>query len=94
VLVAYNLFHRPEIALVLAFLPMMAFAMMGLRGALGVELLVVLIAIAWNTLPWMAPLPVWYPAGRGDCLAGGDGIGMGHLGQPDQRQRGFLISLS
>lgn len=63
VLIAYNLFHRPEIALVLAFLPMMAFAMMGLRGALGVELLVVLIATTWNTLLWMAPLPAGYQTG-------------------------------
>lgn len=77
VLVAYNLFHRPEIALVLAFLPMMAFAMMGLRGALGVELLVVLIAIAWNTLPWMAPLPAGYQTGVAIASLAATALGWG-----------------
>jgi signal transduction histidine kinase/CheY-like chemotaxis protein len=77
VLIAYNLFHRPEIALVLAFLPMMAFAMMGLRGALGVELLIVLIATAWNTLPWMAPLPAGYQTGVAIASLAATALGWG-----------------
>lgn len=63
VLIAYALFRRPEIALVLVFLPMMAFAMLGVRGALGIELLVILTATVWNVLPWLVPLPGGYQAG-------------------------------
>lgn len=63
VLIAYALFWRPEIALVLVFLPMMAFAMLGVRGALGIELLVILTATVWNALPWLVPLPGGYQAG-------------------------------
>ncbi len=63
VLIAYALFRRPEIALVLVFLPVMAFAMLGVRGALGVELLVILTATVWNVLPWLVPLPGGYQAG-------------------------------
>lgn len=77
VMIAYNLFHRPEIALTLVFLPMMAFAMMGLRGALGVELLVVWIATAWNTLPWMAPLPAGYQTGVAIASLAATALGWG-----------------
>ncbi|TLN12305.1 hypothetical protein FDZ74_10190, partial [bacterium] len=54
---AYNLYLRPEIALIFAIFPMMAFAMLGLRGTFGIEIFVILVAVCWNVLPGLTPLP-------------------------------------
>lgn len=58
--IAYNFYHRPEIALLFALFPMMAFSMLGLRGTFGIEAYTLLVAVSWNRLPGLSPLPYGY----------------------------------
>lgn len=59
-LYAYTVYQRPEIALFFWLFPLMAEMIYGLRGALVVEgLTILLITNLWR-IPWVAPLPQNY----------------------------------
>lgn len=57
---AYYYFGRPEIVILLIFLPMMAEVMVGLKQALFLEGVLLLLIIFWERVPFLAPLPADY----------------------------------
>jgi signal transduction histidine kinase/CheY-like chemotaxis protein len=60
ILGAYQLYTRPEIPLLLCLMPLMAATMLGLRGALVVELVILALSGAWGSTPALPTLPQEY----------------------------------
>ena len=57
---AIILYARPEIALIFLFFPMMAEVMMGLRPAVILETIIILLILLWNGVLWLPTLPAAY----------------------------------
>lgn len=57
IMTAYSFYSKPEILLSLAFLPIMAEVMLGIRPALVVEGFICILAIVWTHLPLVLPFP-------------------------------------
>ncbi len=54
---AYYYFERPEIVFLLIFFPMMAEVMLGLKQALFLEGMILLLVVFWERMSFLAPLP-------------------------------------
>jgi len=57
---AYTWYQRPEITLLLIFLPIMAEVMLGIKSALVLEAFLLILAGTWNSLGFLFPLPANY----------------------------------
>lgn len=57
---AFYYFERPEIVFLLIFFPMMAEVMLGLKQALFLEGMILLLVVFWERTPFLMPLPEGY----------------------------------
>ena len=80
VILAYDLYARPEITLVLTFLPLMAILTIGRAGTLMAETLVIAGVVSIQKLPFLPPLDAGYAAGimLGSLFNGFFGWGLYH----------------
>ena len=80
VILAYDLYARPEITLILTFLPLMAVLTIGRVGTLVAEALVIGAVVAIQKLPFTPPLDAAYAAGitLGSLFNGLFGWGLYH----------------
>lgn len=60
ILTGYTLYGKPEILLLLCFLPIMAEVTLGIRPAIVVEGIVCIIVLGWDALPFTRTLPLNY----------------------------------
>lgn len=60
VLLAWNYYQKPELLLLLCFLPIMAEVMMGFKPALALEAGIILLVLLWNRIAILLPLPEPY----------------------------------
>lgn len=57
IMLAYSYYLKPEIMLLFIFLPIMAEVMLGLKPTLILEASILLLALFWNRLTFLPPLP-------------------------------------
>ncbi len=58
---SFQFYHRPESLLLFIFLPIMSEVMMGLKPAIVLEAAIIILAVTWNRIGFLAPLPDPYP---------------------------------
>ncbi len=57
---AFHYFQQPEIVFLLIFFPMMAEVMLGLKQALFLEGMILILVVFWERIPFLMPLPESY----------------------------------
>lgn len=73
----YHLYRQPQILLTLAFLPLMGFVMLGLRGTLAMAGLLLGVCGVWGWLPFLPPLPPGYAQVAAGTVASVTALGWG-----------------
>lgn len=57
---AFTIYQHPEIVFLLVFFPMMAEVMVGLKPAILLEAVILIMVSIWNWVPFLTPLPANY----------------------------------